>query len=1365
MLRQRSEARMQRDYHTADMLRDRLREAGIQINDNSKMWTAGGKQGSTEGPDFFKSPSAKAGDLGQRTPPLTARGDDGQVARIDACAELRSVAARCYTSGALCEMRRGQGLQMKWQRCTFKELHPENAGARVLINDVPDEMDATFVRLVDLRPLPAEEGEVTRPREGAVIDIQRNGTWDRWAVAQRSALDLDVQGGRIRIKHRGIDGCDTEGGVSGDRATPRPTAEGYSGGGTFDWSRFLSERSNANGRSGMVSLDEYAARSPTSSLAPPAQVVGMGPVLVRDLSSDRFGERTCWLLDKVGGFPATGIRTAREWDARTGVWRAVRRPSKRQWAAALKRLGAKRDARLHARTRALLDAGERGNAETEFKRKLARAPTLTYPKTNALLGHDDEGLCKLENWERQLADSSKSREKWVDGGSWARGGVHARGRQINAEVKTNGKARDTLRLSRQTQAAARARAQQSARALQEMDSQQHTNRQKRQLATGTYTRATDRNVLCKGIAQVCSGQDIKVLPKLANTLKPHQWEGLEFVWDAIISRPARRDAEEDDAEEEDGGGVHGCILGHSMGLGKTLQSIALMHTLRAYDLAKRFVLVAPANVLFNWVQEIRHWLPDGERLVVYNIKPLGKLDRARAVERWSESGGVLLFSFEGFADLMSSTGADIHETVRKAVPLLRDRAELVIVDEGHELKSEKTIRSAAFRKVTCPRRVILTGYPLQNKLEEYWSMMNFVQPGYLKSENEFRRKFVVPIKKGNTEGADRHDRRRMKRKLHYLRGMVEDVCHRLGPEVLSGILEADGVTLHESVLITGMEPFQEALYDEYIKLTQHLGTEHRLGSGFVRLHGQNRAMSHPHLFKEVDVDGIRDSRLKAGKVNDGDLGTLVGSAASLMTTALVNELLHEAKDAAMVGALSSEELQGIVSRALNGAPETQDVCKSLATFDWSQHSSDPEALRQTICNLMVTMYTSKRWHEVRELVAKADAVELARTNETLAFELDFSLKAAAAAKAWRLAARKVGHAPPAPGAGAPLDPSLSGKLRVLMAILDAAWSVGEKVVVYSKSVEFIKRVLVGCLAARGLEEGTGFFVIAGDASSTDRQAYVKAFNASATARCFVLSRAGALGINLTSANHVVLYDEDWNPCHRNQALHRCFRMGQTKPVHVYRFLGGGTDEEHIYTKSLQKERLFSSVVDCKDVGLTGSRSSGLRNYVKRPPELEKLRDLALDEALGGVLCSVAAAAAREELPVLRVYKAEDDMPFDEKLDHLERVSALQEAERELSQEAARRDAAQAAAPVQAAPPRKLSRAERLARRKTKELLERARQEAEEAGVDLSGAEAATQQQTGHAMAGVEAAQKYEAQPFASQLGEATAPQQAGASGQ
>lgn len=65
IMRQRHEARMQRDYATADMLRDRLRDAGIQIDDRTKIWTApGGKQGSTEGPDYFTAPTPAYGGYG-----------------------------------------------------------------------------------------------------------------------------------------------------------------------------------------------------------------------------------------------------------------------------------------------------------------------------------------------------------------------------------------------------------------------------------------------------------------------------------------------------------------------------------------------------------------------------------------------------------------------------------------------------------------------------------------------------------------------------------------------------------------------------------------------------------------------------------------------------------------------------------------------------------------------------------------------------------------------------------------------------------------------------------------------------------------------------------------------------------------------------------------------------------------------------------------------------------------------------------------------------------------------------------------------------------------------------------------------------
>lgn len=89
--------------------------------------------------------------------------------------------------------------------------------------------------------------------------------------------------------------------------------------------------------------------------------------------------------------------------------------------------------------------------------------------------------------------------------------------------------------------------------------------------------------------------------------------------------------------------------------------------------------------------------------------------------------------------------------------------------------------------------------------------------------------------------------------------------------------------------------------------------------------------------------------------------------------------------------------------------------------------------------------------------------------------------------------------------------------------------------------------------------------------------------AAESAKVLLISlKAGNVGINLVGANRVILFDSSWNPTMDDQALHRCYRYGQTKPVYVYRLLTEGTMEEKVYSRSVNKTNLASRVIDNKD---------------------------------------------------------------------------------------------------------------------------------------------------------------------------------------
>jgi hypothetical protein len=100
---------------------------------------------------------------------------------------------------------------------------------------------------------------------------------------------------------------------------------------------------------------------------------------------------------------------------------------------------------------------------------------------------------------------------------------------------------------------------------------------------------------------------------------------------------------------------------------------------------------------------------------------------------------------------------------------------------------------------------------------------------------------------------------------------------------------------------------------------------------------------------------------------------------------------------------------------------------------------------------------------------------------------------------------------------------------------------------------------------------TGYLVSWLQAVSSQWPCFVK--------QIFLIStRAGGLGLNLTSANRVVIFDPNWNPANDLQAQDRSFRFGQHRHVTIYRLLAAGTLEELVYTRQIYKQQLFNIAV-------------------------------------------------------------------------------------------------------------------------------------------------------------------------------------------
>jgi len=219
-------------------------------------------------------------------------------------------------------------------------------------------------------------------------------------------------------------------------------------------------------------------------------------------------------------------------------------------------------------------------------------------------------------------------------------------------------------------------------------------------------------------------------PFLCRQLRPHQIEGVKFLYKCLA--PANGKA---------GGG---CILADEMGLGKTLQVITLVWTLikqgphHNTPIIRKVLVVVPSSLVDNWRQEIKQWLGN-ERLPAATVSA-----GPEAAQHCKD------FKFSHHKVLILS-----YETTRKhAAYLTGCGIDLLVCDEGHRLKASggsKTIDALA--SLGCRRRLLLTGTPIQNNLQEFYALCDFVCPGILGSSSVFQRVYATAISAGREKNA------------------------------------------------------------------------------------------------------------------------------------------------------------------------------------------------------------------------------------------------------------------------------------------------------------------------------------------------------------------------------------------------------------------------------------------------------------------------------------------------------------------------------------------------------------------------------------------------------------------------------------
>ncbi|CAG8437364.1 3442_t:CDS:2 [Ambispora gerdemannii] len=536
---------------------------------------------------------------------------------------------------------------------------------------------------------------------------------------------------------------------------------------------------------------------------------------------------------------------------------------------------------------------------------------------------------------------------------------------------------------------------------------------------------------------------------------------------------------------------HGGILADDMGLGKTIQSLALILARPStVNLRKPTLVVTPVSLMYQWANEFET-KTRGLSVFVHHSK--NKISSSRQCQKYD----VIITSYHTIAG----------EFEARIAPITGAKWHRIILDEAQSIKNQRTKAAKACCQLDATYRWCLSGTPIQNNIEELYSLIKFLRIEPYCDWNEFRKDFV----KSNSQIVV------MKRLQVVLKSIL---LRRNKNAKINGkpiiMLPARHVHLtntyfspEEREFYYSLEKRSRLTFNRFLKEGSVMKNYSNILQLLLRL---RQACCHPFL--------IQDRNVVEGEDGENNKDTF--------------ETIFEKMNQDVINRLKDQDLEQ------KECPICYDSAVDLSILVLCGHSYCRECLH----GLFEVGPGTKSCPECRGKFTMTEVLPYSQLKKKLNISSD--------------------------------DDSDDSKIERTINLLKdfRRNSPGDKTIIFSQFTRLLDLVEYTLR-----DNGFKFTRYDGKLNTNERTEALKTFEERQDINVILVSlKCGGVGLNLTTANRVIMLDPWWNPAMENQAIDRVHRIGQEKDVEVHRIIIPNTIEQRILDLQDKKQQLASQVL-------------------------------------------------------------------------------------------------------------------------------------------------------------------------------------------